>query len=516
MQATVNVDLKEVLAKLPRNDLRELLKDFNVDVRRGIAGRTDTYKLGGHWNMLPEGTTFLNSYFESRPGAQYSFTKFYGLQGIMKKFLTGQQVYEDEIEQLINITHNHLGDKTYFNEKGFRQILECYDGKLPISIQAVKEGTRVPVGNVMMQIINTDPRFPWLVNYLETILCHIWYTSVVATKSAIIVDAIMKAIEVSCDSPDEMKAFIVRLMLHDFGYRGATCEQAAGAGGLGHLTNSLGTDTVAAIFEAIDYYKADPNGKDIALSVIATEHSIETAEFGEYGPDEGDRRYLKRMLEKYPNGVLSIVCDGNSVEKFVKMVCEPEFVRLITERGIQDNGQLNRVVLRPDSPRFKGDTPEAQVEWIADELYAVYGGTINTKDRRVLNSAVGVIYGDGLSEFQIVDIYTRMMARYDVTSFVVGQGGGLLQKVNRDTQRSAFKCSAQYRNGKWHDVYKKPQDVSKASKRGRLALIINDDGEYETILEQDLGDRENQLIEVFRNGEILVEWTLDDLRADWK
>jgi nicotinamide phosphoribosyltransferase len=516
-----NIDktqVRQFLIGMTRRELRELLADpeLNCETPRGIAARTDSYKFGGHWDMLPEGTTHLNSYFESRPGAKYAFTKFVGLQSILKKYLSGRRVYEDEIEELIKFSENHLGKKCYFNAKGFRRMLKKHNGRLPVSIQAVKEGKRVPIGNVMMQIINTDDEFPWIVNYLETILTHVWYPSVVATKSASIVDAIGEAVLKSSDLPDEQIAFIIRLMLHCFGYRGATCEEAAGRGNLGHLSNSYGTDTLAGIWEAIDYYGADPFGKMVGLSVIATEHSIETAEFGEYGPDEGDRRYLKRMLKKFPEGVLSIVGDGNNIKKFVQMMCEPEFVGIIQTRGEQENGMLNRVVVRPDSPRWKGDTAEDQILWIADELWESYGGEINSKGYRVLNSAVGVIYGDGLSEEEIYTIYDVMSQYYDVTSFVVGQGGGLLQKVNRDTQRSAFKCSAQVRNGEWVDVYKNPMDTTKASKRGRLALIINDEGEYETIREEDLGDKENLLIEVFRDGELLVEWTLDDLRADWE
>jgi len=56
-------------------------------------------------------------------------------------------------------------------------------------------------------------------------------------------------------------------------------------------------------------------------------------------------------------------------------------------------------------------------------------------------------------------------------------GGGLLQKVNRDTQRFVFKCSAnKTSDGIWHDVYKNPIDArkgeeTKISKKGKLKLI---------------------------------------------
>ncbi|RLI45111.1 hypothetical protein DRO61_11185 [Candidatus Bathyarchaeota archaeon] len=508
--------VKEFLGNMPRNELRTFLADMNIDVKRGIGSRTDAYKFGGHWFMLPDNTEYLNSYFCSRPGAKYSFTKWEGLQGILKKYMCGQQVYEDELDELATLSENFLGDKCYFNRKGFEKMLKKHNGRIPVSIQSVKEGSRIPIGHVMMQVINTDPEFPWIVNYIETLLMHCWYASVIATKTALLTDFIGQAVEKSCDADPETRAFLKRVMFHCFGYRSATSEETAGVGGLAILSNTLGTDTMAAIWQGIDYYNADPTGKGIALSVAATEHSIQTAEYGEYGPDEGDRRYLRRMLRDNPFGILSLVGDGNSIEKFVGLMKEPEFVDLIIKRAAQDNGKLNRVVVRPDSPRFENDTPIAQVEWIADELYNTYGGGTNSYDLRTLNSAVGVIYGDGLSEFEIIDLYTGLMKRYDVTSFIVGQGGGAMQKANRDDQRSKIACSAQYRNGKWWDVYKDPLDKSKASLPGRLALIINDDGEYETIREEALGDRENLLIEVFRDGEMLVEWSLDDLRADWK
>jgi nicotinamide phosphoribosyltransferase len=517
MNKVTQEEVRQFLIGMPRKELRKFLADeeLNCEVPRGIAGRTDSYKFGGHWNMLPEGTQYLNSYFESRNGSKYPFTKFVGLQRIIKKYLTGKRVWDDELDEMVKFSQEHLADKTYFNEAGFRKMLKKHNGRLPVSIQSVKEGSRIPINHVMMQIINTDPDFPWVVNYLETLLTHVWYPSAVATKSATLVDTIKEAVNASSDLPQDIKDFTVRVMLHCFGYRGASSEESAESGEIGHLSNGYGTDTIAGIFGMIDYYGADEFGKMVGLSVIATEHSVETSEFGQYGADEGDRRYLKRMLKLYTKGVRSLVCDGNNIEKFVAMFCEPEFVKLVKEQASQDNGQLNRVVLRPDSPRFKGDTPADQILWIAEQLWNAYGGTINSKGLRVLDSSVGVIYGDGLSEEDIVTIYAELQKYYDVTSFVVGQGGGLLQKVDRDTQRSAFKCSAQCRDGVWHDVFKNPLDVTKASKRGRLALIIDEDGEYQTILEKDLNGRENLLIEVFRDGKLLVEWDIDDLRADW-
>lgn len=77
----------------------------------------------------------------------------------------------------------------------------------------------------------------------------------------------------------------------------------------------------------------------------------------------------------------------------------------------------------------------------------------------------------------------------------------------------AMKASAVKVNGLWRDVYKDPiTDISKRSKKGRLALIRRDNGEFRTIREQDLGDRPNLLLPVFRNGELLVDQSLEEIR----
>ena len=92
-------------------------------------------------------------------------------------------------------------------------------------------------------------------------------------------------------------------------------------------------------------------------------------------------------------------------------------------------------------------------------------------------------------------------------------GGGLLQKLNRDTQQFAFKCSSITVDGVRRDVFKAPVgDPSKASKRGRLKLVQDGDGVATVRQEQPGADL---LREVFRDGEILLrdEWASIRARA---
>ena len=91
-------------------------------------------------------------------------------------------------------------------------------------------------------------------------------------------------------------------------------------------------------------------------------------------------------------------------------------------------------------------------------------------------------------------------------------GGELLQKINRDTQKFAMKASAICINGVWRDVYKDPiTDQGKRSKKGRLALIKDDEG-YKTVPLSNVTQDENQLITIFNNGKLVKDYTLEQVR----
>ena len=93
---------------------------------------------------------------------------------------------------------------------------------------------------------------------------------------------------------------------------------------------------------------------------------------------------------------------------------------------------------------------------------------MNSKGYKVLPPKIGIIYGDGL-DVEMIKIVLKVCDenKWAASNLVFGMGGGLLQKINRDTQKNAFKCSAnQTLDGKWHDVFKDPIDGSKKSKAG--------------------------------------------------
>lgn len=467
---------------------------------------TDSYKLGSHWNMLPEKTEYIHSYFESRIGAKYPYTMFFGLQPILSTLY--KSINKDWIYYTEEYCKNHFGNDHSFNKNGWLYILDKLNGKLPLSIRAIPEGTKVPTGNVLMTVENTDPNCAWLPGYFETLLSKVWYTSTVATISSYVKDRLKYWMEKSCDSLDGLE-----FKLHDFGARSATCEEQAGLGGIAHLINFRGTDTTRAIPIAQKHYHAYL--ETLGFSVPATEHSVTCA----YGID-GEEKFINNLLDKYPNGILSIVGDTYDIYNFVDRIL-PKF----KDRILSRNG---KVVVRPDSITDRHKTPEEQVVYLLSSLSTTFGSSKNNKGYHDLNPKVGVLWGDGLSVQKIDDICQECtMSGFSINPLVFGMGTGLIQNVNRDTQRFAFKASAICIDGIWKPIRKNPLDKTKSSKAGLLKLVKDGD-QYLTVSSLEYGDKfnffhthaDNELKEVFHNGFITKMYNFDQVRLNadniWK
>lgn len=442
---------------------------------------TDSYKYS-HYAQLPPGTTHVSSYIESR-GGTFPFARFFGLQGLIKQHflapITAEQV--DEAEAIA--TQHGLP----FNRTGWMRIVEKHGGRLPVQIEAVPEGTDVPVSNVLAQVVNTDPELPWLTAFIETVLMRLWYPTTVCTLSATAKLSILEQLERSCEDP----VSVIPFRLHDFGARGVSSYESAAIGGLAHLVNFLGTDTVAALTYAADYYHEPMAG----LSIPAMEHSTVTS----WGRD-GEVRAFANMIEHFaqPGKLFAMVCDSYDIDYAVDEIIGKQLREKIVNSGAT-------LVVRPDS----GD-PSEVVPRILKSLARNFGASKNSKGYLVLAPSVRVIQGDGMEIGTIRSTGEAILsAGFSAENCAYGMGGGLLQKVNRDTMTFAMKASAAMIDGKWVDVFKSPKgDTSKRSKAGRLALTTD----FQTVRIETLGERENLLRPVYRNGELLVDESLSIVR----
>jgi nicotinamide phosphoribosyltransferase len=444
---------------------------------------TDAYKVSMFLQYPPD-TEYVSSYLEARKNPWKTVT-WYGLQHILKELTNLVTPADVEFAKLY---WEAQGEP--FNYEGWMIIATELEGRLPLRIQAAPEGAVMKSNNVMVQVVNTDPRFFWLTTWVETPIMRVWFPTTVASLSAAIKADIYEALVKTADAPDEEILF----KLHDFGSRGTSSKESAGIGGSAHILNFAGTDTGVALLHAMEFYGAPMGG--VCGSIPAAEHSTITS----WGR-ENEVKAFKNMIDKFGSGLVAVVSDSYDIFNAVTNLWGDE----LKDRVIEMDGML---VVRPDS----GDPTQVPVD-VIELLDKAFGHTVNSKGYKVLNH-VRVLQGDGINQISVNTIMERLIAlEYSITNIAFGMGGALLQAPNRDTMSFAIKASAAKINGEWIEVFKDPiTDTGKRSKKGRLALIVRD-GEYETIREDELvGDLAypgvNKLVTVYEDGLIVgrEEW----------
>lgn len=453
---------------------------------------TDSYK-ASHAFQYPPGTTKVFSYIESR-GGRFDRTVFFGLQMYLKRYLS-KPITQEMVEDAADFWAAH-GEP--FNREGWEYIVNQHGGRLPVVIRAPREGSVIPTHNVLLTIENTDPKCFWLTSFLETALLRaVWYPTTVSTLSWHAKQIIRDALERSSDDPEGQLPF----KLHDFGARGVSSKESAGIGGAAHLVNFMGSDTVTGILYAREFYGAPMAG----FSIPAAEHSTITS----WGRSREAQAYAN-MLAQFgkPGALFAVVSDSYDIMNAAREIWGGELRQVVMDSG-------STLVVRPDS----GDPLVVPVD-VVEALGERFGYTINSKGYKVLPSCVRVIQGDGITVESLPKILENLLARgWSADNMAFGMGGGLLQMVNRDTQKCAMKCSAALIDGEWVDVFKDPiTDPGKKSKKGQVMLWTSG-GEYETSTTRPTRwtDRgvswEPALIDVWKNGDLLMDVTFDEVRA---
>lgn len=456
---------------------------------------TDSYKTG-HYKMYPEGTEYVSSYIEARKGPLGWDPVFLGLQPFLIDYLQ-TPITQENIDEADEVLSAH---GVPFNREGWEYILAEHDGFLPVRIEALPEGTPCGIGTCLVQVVNTDPKVPWITSYVETALLRaVWYPTTVATLSREAKKLIKKYMLLTAGHTEG-----IDFMLHDFGARGVSSRESADVGGLAHIVNFMGTDTLTGILAARRYYGAEGMP---AFSVAAMEHSTVTS----WGRD-GEVDAYRNMIQNAGEGqIVSIVSDSydiwNTVDTIYGETLRADILALADRGG--------RLVVRPDS----GDATVVPVD-VVEKLMESFGYTTNNLGFKVLPPFLRVLQGDGINYDSMQIIMQNAMIRgISTENFVFGMGGGLLQQINRDTLSFAMKASAICVNGEWRDVYKDPIGGSKPSKKGRLAVAKwNNESEkgwtYETF--KSGPNTHSELVPIFENGKILKTVTFAELRENAK
>jgi len=376
-------------------------------------------------------------------------------------------------------------------------------GYLPLEIKALPEGSLCKMRVPMLTIKNTDDRFFWLTNDLETLLSlETWGPINSATIAFEYKKMLTKFAKETSDIPE-----LVQWQGHDFSMRGMFGLEAAMLSGAAHLTSFTGTDTIPAIDFLEEFYGADAEKELIGGSVPATEHSVMCL-----GGQETEMETFLRLLATYPKGILSVVSD---TWDFFGVLTD--ILPKIKDKIMARDGKL---VIRPDSgdpvkiicgdPDAPSSLPESK--GAVQLLWELFGGTVNSKGYKQLDSHIGVIYGDSITLERGLAILTELKRQgFASTNVVFGIGSFTYQFNTRDTFGMAMKATYGRVNGVGIEVYKTPKTDDGLKKSAKGLLSVNGDG---TLLEQCSEEQEKNglLRTIFLNGELVNPTTLAEIR----
>lgn len=489
--------------------------------------RTDAYKCGhlAQYRLAGTVTRVYSNYTNRKPierDTDIAGVVHFGLQAYIQRDLMDAfepffAADEDLVTDLyVKRVHSVLGPDCGIDGEHIRALHRL--GYLPLVIRAVDEGTIVPFGVPSLTIENTIDEFFWLTNYIETSLsANLWHPSTVATIAAS-VRADLNRWAKHTTGLEHHPA--TDFQLHDFSYRGQTCDEAAAASGAAHLLSSYGTDSLVSLSWIDRYY----GGEYIAASVPATEHSVMMAG----GASVGEMETFNRLLDFYPKGILSVVSDTWDLWK----VCT-EYLPALKDKIMGRDGKL---VIRPDS----GDpvdivcglnskpgavftqqvrTPQGDPDYfgVVELLWNTFGGTVNEAGFKELDPHIGVIYGDSITRERANAICERLAAKgFASTNIVFGIGSFSYQYVTRDTFGSAVKATWSCVDGEGRDMFKNPVTDSgtKRSATGRLA-VVRDDGGKLTLIQRASAEDEarSELHEVWRDGAFTKRQSFAEVRA---
>lgn len=521
-----------------------VIKDYSIP-----SLLCDFYKVG-HKDQYVKGTTKIYSTWTPRSNKYFPRTDrvvLFGLQGFIKKYLidyfNDNFFYQNEdevVDQYVQFVKEHLGTET--TGEHIRALHKL--GYLPISIRAVAEGSSVSIRVPMLTIENTHPDFYWVTNYLETLLSTmLWQPCTSATIAREYKRIATKYAKETCDD-----LLHIPFQCHDFSMRGMSSLESAEISGAGHLTSFIGTDTIPAINYLKGWYGSNSL---IGSSISATEHSVMSS----HGLNELETfRYL--IEDVYPTGFVSIVSDTYDFWKNVaetlpalkdkilardgKVVIRPDsgdpikiicgtvkinhrsYVQALKSGTIyyrDTEGKVKKAVKGENGLEILEDDRTPEQKGLIECLWETFGGTINSKRYRVLDSHIGAIYGDSITLDRFEEILRQLKAKgFASSNIVVGVGSFTYAYNTRDTFGFAVKSTYSIVNDEERFLFKDPKtdDGTKRSQRGMVA-VLNKGTEFKDGLGvvgiTDLY-LENELSLVFNNGELKKHFTLDKIRAN--
>lgn len=475
----------------------------------------DFYK-AVHAEMLPKNITKSVSYFTPRMSRVKRWDKvvMFGLQGFIKTYLIdyfNEEFFDKPFEEIIyeykRIMDASLGKDAYKIDK-IESLHKL--GYLPIEIVALPEGTIVPMHVPMFGITNTHKDFAWLPQSLESLIsAEMWHPMLAATVGMTYRGIVNHYYDLTCeDNIPRSKA------LGAFDFRGEECLESAVKAGAGWCLSFLNTATVPTIPYLEKNYFCDCTKESVAYGSPSTEHSVMCSN---YAVDGDEITLLRRLLtEIYPNTSFSAVLDSYDYWNIIDNILPQLKTEIMNHNGC--------MLMRGDS----GDCVEVVTKTVF-KLWEEFGGTVNSKGYKVLDPHVKAIYGDSITVQRCEEIYKILMENgFACSNVALGVGSFSFQCIEedeelkpftRDTFSSCIKATYCEIDGKPTPIFKNPKDGGfKKSQKGCCRVYTRCDGSiyYEDELTwkqvTDYEKRGNMLIPVFKDGELLKEQSLKEVR----
>lgn len=484
----------------------------------------DFYKVS-HREQYPDKTETVYSTWTPRSNKHHPSTDkvvVFGMQGFTKKYLINyfnDNFFSRPLDEVINEYSRMIKFALGVQNPSTKHIEDLHNlGYLPIKLRALPEGSVVPLRVPMMTIENTDPKFFWLTNFLETLLSNeLWMASTSATIAKEYKGILNRYAE------ETGNVDFVQFQGHDFSMRGMGCVESASVSGAGHLLSFVGTDTIPAICYHEEYYNADIEKELVGTSIPATEHSVMCA--GGDGDNEFNT-YKRLITEVYPSGFVSIVSDTWDLWSCLEHIIKPLKNEIMARDG--------KVIIRPDSGNpvdiicgtsFNYNPSHGEIaleeyakpSWkgLIEILWDIFGGTVNDKGYKELDPHIGAIYGDSITLDRCEQICKRLKDKgFASTNMVYGIGSYTYQHNTRDSFGFALKSTMCVIDGVEKQIYKNPttDDGTKKSNTGVVA-IQKVNGEYMCIDGLNKDHQLNDLMrDVFVDGNLMIDESLKDIR----
>ena len=448
-----------------------------------------------------------------------AFCKEYLIKAFNENFFNRPE--EEVVAEYNRVLTYTLGPGSYSADK-IRNLHRL--GYLPIAMYAVPEGTRTKIGVPQSVFVNTHPDFAWLTNTLETAYsCFMWHIQVSAEVGYRYRQIVEKYRDLTCGE----NVRTARL-LGDFSMRGQHSPESAMKSSAGWLLSFLNTATVPAIMWMEDNYNCDITKEEVGFGAISTEHSVMCSNFA---VDGDEITHIKRLLtEIYPNSNFSMVSDSYDYWNLVNNILPQCKKEILAHNGF--------IAIRGDS----GDPVEVITKTVF-ALWNIFGGTINSKGYKVLDSHVKALYGDSITPQRCEAIYKILVENgfsienvslgvgsfsfmclewcktfdtYDANGDPISETMMNYAPYTRDTFGIAIKATyGETADGTPVNIFKNPKALSWKKSQKSCVIVAPDGQSYtdeHTYYEAHKTSTDNLLELVFIDGDMVKEQSLAEIR----